>query len=254
MKGMYIMIEIFYLHNSGFTIELGNDALIIDYYKGRLQRAWRAPLDKQPAAYRDVYVFASHAHGDHYNRAIFEWLSEREDIQYILSDDIRSAVPASMARDIGGAKHTVRYIADGENLRVGNLDIHAYGSTDAGVSFHILAEDGTSIFHAGDLNYWHWRDESTDAEVREAFEMFTKELDKLKNGIDKIDVAFFPVDPRMGSDYYRGAALFCEAMKPSMLIPMHFSHKFSPPPAFYEEVSQYTKIVHVGPDSGKLAI
>ena len=242
---------IYYLYNSGFTIELGRDALIIDYYKGNLGKPWRMPLEKHPSDYRDIYVSASHVHGDHYNRAIFGWLSEREDIRYILSDDIKPSVPSGALNKNG--KHSIDFICDGESRRIGNLDVSAYGSTDEGISFHIVAENGTSIFHAGDLNYWHWKDESTDNEVAEAYASFARELEKIKKSVQKIDVAFFPVDPRMGSDYYRGAVLFCEAMKPAYLIPMHFSAVFSPPKEFYTAVTAYTKVVHVGPGSGKLS-
>jgi len=98
-------MEIFYLYNSGFAIELDNDALIIDYYRGSLGKSWKAPLDKHPSEYRAVYVLASHVHGDHYNRVIFDWLSERADIHYILSDDIRHAVPT---RTGGYTLHTFR--------------------------------------------------------------------------------------------------------------------------------------------------
>jgi L-ascorbate metabolism protein UlaG (beta-lactamase superfamily) len=245
-------MDIFYLYNSGFSIELGGDALIIDYFRGRLGRQWRAPLDKHPSAYGNIYVFASHIHADHYNGVIFEWLSEREDIRYILSGDIRPAVPARMLNK--DSRHTVDFINAGERLKVGNLDIRAYGSTDAGVSFHITAEDGTDIFHAGDFNYWHWRDESTDAEIGEAREMFKKELDIIKKGVSKPRAAFFPVDPRMGSDYYRGAVLFCEAVRPVLLVPMHFSSAFSPPREFYDEVAPYTKVAQTGPGSGKIIV
>ena len=246
-------MDIYYLYNSGFAVETGGDALIFDYYRGSLNRPWRMPLDKSPGGYRGVYVFASHAHGDHYSREIFKWLSERGDIRYILSDDIKPAVPssASMAKDGSPA---FAYMREGDRVNVGSLCVTAYGSTDAGVSFHVATEDGTSIFHAGDFNYWHWRDESTDAEVAEADAMFTDILNKIRAGVGKIDVAFFPVDPRMGDDYYRGAIRFCEATRPALLVPMHFASVFAPPAGFYAEIGKYTKVAAVGPAAGKLTI
>ena len=39
------------------------------------------------------------------------------------------------------------------------LRVHAFGSTDVGISFLVEAE-GKKIFHAGDLNNWHWMDEA----------------------------------------------------------------------------------------------
>jgi L-ascorbate metabolism protein UlaG (beta-lactamase superfamily) len=246
-------MNIFYLYNSGFSIEHGEDAVIIDYYKGGLKKPWRMPLDRRPSEYRGVYVFSSHVHGDHYNRAIFDWRSERGDIFYVLSEEIRQAVPGlEPSKNAGAALPT--FMRDGDCARVGSLDVRAYGSTDLGVSYHIVFEDGTSIFHAGDLNYWHWRDESTNLEVAEADAAFTRELQKIRDGIGRLDAAFFPVDPRMGGDYYRGAIRFCEAMRPALFIPMHFSARFSPPPGFYDEINPYAKVVRAGPESGKLAL
>ena len=47
------------------------------------------------------------------------------------------------------------------------LRIQAFGSTDVGISFLIHLQ-GKSIFHAGDLNNWHWSEESTEQEIRKA--------------------------------------------------------------------------------------
>lgn len=245
-------MNIYYLYNSGFTVELRGDALIFDYYRGAPAKPWRIPVGKDPVSYDNIYVFASHAHGDHFNRVIFDWLSERDDIRYVLSDDIKPAVKAPITGKDG--KGTVTYLGSGDSVRVGSLDIRAFGSTDAGVSFHVTDEGGTSLFHAGDFNYWHWSDESTPGEVADAYTMFAGILETIKEGIKKLDIAFFPVDPRMGGDYYRGAILFCEAMKPDIFIPMHFSSIFSPPDGFFKEIGAYTRVVQAGPGAGRLDI
>lgn len=247
------MVNIYYLYNSGFSIELGEDAVIVDYYKGGLGTPWRTPLARNPGEYRGVYVLSSHVHGDHYNAGIFDWRSERADIHYVLSEDIKHAA-ANPARIKKRGHRVPVFLRDGDSARVADLDIRAYGSTDAGISFHIVSDDGTSLFHAGDFNYWHWRDESTDAEVSEADAAFTGTLEKIRRGIDRLDIAFFPVDPRMGCDYYRGAVRFCEAMKPALFIPMHFSSKFAPPPEFYDEINRYAKVAVPGPSAGKVSI
>jgi len=153
-----------------------------------------------------------------------------------------------------GASFTLTFLNEGGRARAGSLDVTAYGSTDAGVSFHVLADSGASVFHAGDLNFWHWRDESTEAEIAEADAAFTDALAKIHKGVAMLDAAFFPVDPRQGSEYYRGAVRFCEAMRPALLIPMHFSSKFEPPQAFYAEISPYAKVIHAGPRAGRLII
>ncbi len=58
--------------------------------------------------------------------------------------------------------------------------------------------------------------EEADAEFRRAVQPLSRE---------KIDVAFFPVDPRQGTMYEAGANYFILAVKPRILIPMHYFHR-----------------------------
>lgn len=55
--------------------------------------------------------------------------------------------------------------------------------------------------------------EEADAEFRKAVKPLEKE---------KIDVAFFPVDPRQGAMFDAGANFFILSVKPRILIPMHY--------------------------------
>ena len=99
------------------------------------------------------------------------------------------------------------------------ITVTAYGSTDLGISF-LVDIDGLKIFHAGDLNFWHWRDESTMAEIEEAEAEFTRKVKPLSSV--GIDIAMFPVDPRQGSMYEAGANYFILTAKPRLMIPMHY--------------------------------
>ena len=42
--------------------------------------------------------------------------------------------------------------------------VKAYGSTDIGISF-LVKVDGLTIFHAGDLNWWHWKEDSLEEQL-----------------------------------------------------------------------------------------
>jgi hypothetical protein len=99
------------------------------------------------------------------------------------------------------------------------VHVKAYGSTDAGVSF-LVTLDGMKFFHAGDLNFWHWREVSNARQIQEADEDFKAEVKDLQG--EDIDVAFFPVDPRMGMLFDAGANYFILTGKPRLLLPMHF--------------------------------
>mgnify|MGYP002230799531 CR=1 FL=1 len=86
------------------------------------------------------------------------------------------------------------------------------GRTDVGISFLVEAE-GKKIFHAGDLNNWHWMDESSEAEWKGYERDYLFELDCICSYTRNMDVVMFPVDPRLGTEYMRGARQFVEQIK-----------------------------------------
>ena len=60
----------------------------------------------------------------------------------------------------------------------------------------------------------------------------------------------FPVDNRMGKDYYKGAQQFVEQIKTSIFVPMHFDETYKQADAF-ESIAkangcQFLKITHRG--------
>ena len=113
----------------------------------------------------------------------------------------------------------VRGMVPGEMREIYGARIRAYGSTDEGVSF-LISVEGKQIFHAGDLNFWHWAEESTPEEVAQARADYEDVLSTLRG--EQIHAAMFPVDPRMGRDFALGAELFLKEIQPEKLIPMHF--------------------------------
>ena len=216
-------MRIQYLGNSGFCIRDDQDLIIVDCYNPEHHKY----LEPEIAAAEHVTVLVSHSHRDHYSPSVRMW-RRLGNVQLVFSDDIP---PAS----------GVIPIHSGESLCVNHLEIYAFDSTDAGVSF-LIVRKGKRLFHAGDLNYWHWQEESSPEEIEEAQEAFLLALAQLGDGVLESDVAFFPADPRMGCDYYRGAVQFVQAMRPKVFIPMHYGAVFAPPPAFLEEIKPYTQI------------
>lgn len=194
-------IKITYLHHSGFTVETDECIMVFDFYQGNLT----LPNKK-------TYVFVSHMHPDHYNPEIFAWQKERSDIKYILGFDLIGDAHIPCERG------NITFVSPDQEIQIGTLNVKAYGSTDEGVSFLVRC-DGVSIFHAGDLNWWYWAEE-TPAENMIAEQGFRSEIAKIKE--ECIDIAFFPVDPRLEQNYNLGAELFINAIGPSYFIPMHF--------------------------------
>lgn len=208
-----------YLFHSGFSIECADCTLVIDYFmdscegergieKGVVEEAFLS----RPGRF---YVLSSHGHGDHFNPVVMGWQQRRPDIQYILSRDILLSGKAHSAKN-------VHPLQKGDIYEDDCLCIEAFGSTDLGISF-VIRKDGKALFHAGDLNNWHWNREAPQEFADEAERAYLLELSDIKEKTPRMDAAMFPVDPRLGPDCGKGAEQLMEAVEVATLIPMHFS-------------------------------
>lgn len=217
-------MKLTYIYHSGFAIE-GNDfTIIIDYYKDTSPDPGKGYVHSQllqrPGR---LYVLASHSHADHFNPEILKWKEQRPDIQYLFSEDIRAQRMACF--------HDAVFLEKGEEWNDDLLKVQAFGSTDIGISF-LLDVEMKRIFHAGDLNNWHWEEESTPEETQAYEHQFSEELNTLATFTPYIDLAMFPVDPRLGKDYTRGARQFIEKIKTGWFAPMHFWENYDKANAF----------------------
>lgn len=198
--------------------------MVIDYYKDSANR--NGVVSNMLKEYKGkLYVLSSHSHHDHYNPEILTWRQTHPDVTYIFSKDIQDNKMA-INTDVVFLDKLDVYIDD-------LLDIKAYGSTDLGISFLIKVQ-GKIIFHAGDLNNWHWNEESTKEEIEEAESFYLSELNTLAKDVKHIDLAMFPVDPRLGKDYMRGAEQFIDRIKTGIFVPMHFGEAYEKAAAFTE--------------------
>ena len=222
--------SIWYLHHSGFAVETAGHFLVFDYYCDRpegearsLENGVVSPC--QLDGDKKILVFVSHGHGDHFNRVIFAWQKDRSDIVYVLSNDIKPKVEPSLPNSY--------FVLPYQQLCIDDVRIRTYGSTDAGVSF-LVEVDGLRIFHAGDLNCWYWYYESTPEELKQDKESFEREIQKMAG--ERIDIAFFPVDPRLKEYYHMGGEHFINQLRPDLFVPMHFWEQYDVTRKFAEKM------------------
>lgn len=196
-------MKVTYLYHSGFMVEEEDTVLIFDYFKGELPAFGE---NKQ------VYVFASHRHYDHYKKKIYDWREICPNITYILSDDI----PAKKYMD-----HTV-FIGPNSEREIGSIKVRTLKSTDEGVAFFVCVK-GKTLYHAGDLNWWHWEEEGTiyNEMMKRNYQY---EISKIEG--EHIDAAFVPVDPRLGDQFYYGLDWFMSHTDTEHVFPMHFWGKY----------------------------
>ena len=208
MEQNYIVTH--YYH-SGFSVAGGHTLLVFDYWRGERGEV-APPIQLTPEKlkrFQQVFVFISHEHIDHMDPVVFSW-SEHANVTYIVSSDMPVGTRG-------------RRMAPGDTLKLSeDVTATAFDSTDLGVSF-LVDFGGIRFFYAGDLNFWHWREESTMQEIEEAEAEFRKAVQPLTK--ETVDIAFFPVDPRQGAMFEAGANYFILSVKPRILIPMHYFHR-----------------------------
>lgn len=211
-----------YIYHDCFMLQSASCTVVFDYFadpagSGRFLDA----VDPE----KPLYVLVSHHHKDHFTPAIFTWAHRFPRIHYILSKDTARAVNYILKP---GSTYRGPYVVDrswvtvlrpGQVYTDGTITVNAYGSTDIGNSY-LLAVDGRTVLHAGDLNAWVWKDESTPAEVAAAVRDFEAIVDTIAPG--RIDLALFPVDARLGRDYWEGAYRFTRLKDVGLFVPMHF--------------------------------
>ncbi len=195
------MNRITYLHHSAFLIELAHTVLLFDYTQGALP-TWDSK--------KKLYVFASHAHGDHYVPSIFQLSAAA----FFLSEDITP--PAACSANI----HS---LAPHESVSIDALHVHTFFSTDEGVAFLVECE-GERIYHAGDLHNWYWEEDTkaTQAMMKERYE---KELLLVKPFAPSI--AFVVLDPRQGAHGGDGMDAFWQIVSAPAIFPMHLWQDFA---------------------------
>ena len=95
------------------------------------------------------------------------------------------------------------------------MKIRTLRSTDEGVAFFVRFKEMT-IFHAGDLNWWHWEDES-EAYNEMMRRNYQYEIGKIEG--ERIDAAFLPLDLRQGEQFFWGMDYFIAAYGYESCIP-----------------------------------
>jgi len=203
------MIRTTFLDHSGFLVELPSVTLLFDWWKGEL-----------PSLRENVplLVFSSHWHEDHFNPAIFNLNADA----YILGE----MQPDWLHRKGVSSEKIEQSISLSGNDSVAPLPgvtVETLPSTDEGVAFLVTA-DGLTVFHAGDLNWWHWEGEPDPWNPDMAVH-FQQYAEPLRNR--HIHLAMLPLDPRLNKDGFRGANHFLRLARIDRFIPMHQWGKFA---------------------------
>lgn len=241
-------MKVTYLEHSGFVIEDGKRAYVFDY--------WKDPagvIDTLVAQGYELHVFVSHIHHDHYMKSIFKYLpyihsvwyheevpalrdacqQAQEIVSFNKTDEASNVIvnrikegclnigqnmtAEDLTEELVQQVFSLHSMKVGDTVKSDKLTVTMFGSTDAGGSF--LVDTGTHrIFHAGDLNWWHWSGD-TPENIAEAKQLKEKEFAPL-TGLS-VDVMMFPVDARLEVAREWGALEVLGMMNTKLFIPMH---------------------------------
>ncbi|MBR4579321.1 MAG: MBL fold metallo-hydrolase [Oscillospiraceae bacterium] len=201
-------MRVTYIKHSGFLVEWEDIACLFDWAGGELP-----PIGED----KKLFVFISHAHTDHYDADIYEKLSGRAGRTFLLSDDIPPAPAGERALRLGPNQR--RTLAAGKK---GAMAVTTLGSTDQGVAF-VVNYAGRTVYHAGDLHWWAWPDD-TAAEEREMKNAFFAQIVKLKGM--QLDAAFLPLDPRLGGNFWMGFDALMRSAQVKAAFPMHLWERY----------------------------
>ena len=189
----------------------------IPYFKRRFKRKWDScywlfdyfegtipELDSQ----KELFVFCSHSHEDHFSPSVFELAKKYPSVNYIFSNEVCNACKKLAKRESKELPviHFLksRTVTDFTTAAGEVMKIHTLLSTDCGCAFFI-EYNGKSIYHAGDLHWWYWEGEDPDWNKKMTAD-YKKEMEYLEGKY--IDLAFNVLDPRQEKDYALGMNYF----------------------------------------------
>lgn len=204
-----------YLYHSGVLLENHEVQVFIDSYKD---------ISKVINRDKRIYILASHGHSDHWNNDNIKYYGDN--VTFVLSSDITSSM--SFKKEIESYKSVFPWkqvvsVEPYEKYELRDINVSTYGSTDLGVSF-IIEFDEKQIYHSGDLNWWHWENDSEEAQKKEANDYKT-ELNKFE--FNQFDLAFVPLDPRLNAHCYLAMDYFLDQFGVALLVPIHFGENYS---------------------------
>ena len=201
-----------YLSHSGFLLDW-----LFDYFEGTIPE-----MNPQ----KDIVVFCSHSHADHFSPSVFALSEKYPSVTYIFSNEVRNSCK-KLEKKNGNPLPSIHFLKSRTDTSLTTptgeqLHIHTLLSTDCGCAF-LIEYNGKCIYHAGDLHWWYWEGEDPDWNKKMTAD-YKKEMEYLKG--KRLDLAFTPLDPRQEKDYALGMNYLLEQTFTQHIFPMHFWNDF----------------------------
>lgn len=240
-------MKVTFIHHSSFCVELGDKVLVFDYFNGTRTRGMEV-IDTIPEFHfrgrmpefgpdQEIYVFVSHRHQDHFDPEIFGWVEKYPKIRYIMPRQMKFNDNYFTKRGLDPAvRDRILPVELSGEAALDGMEIETFVSTDEGVAY-LVSYGGRSVYHAGDLHWWHWDGEPEEV-LRYQENLYKKEIDRLAR--HHVDVAFVVLDSRLTTGLFWGLDYFLKKVDADHVVPMHLWQN-------YHLISQYKAL----PDEGR---
>jgi len=197
---------IWYLNHSGWAIKTQYHFLIFDYTEdgpkpenATLLKGW---IDPQNLKNESIFVFISHAHGDHFDPSILDWGKMHAQVTYIFGWDAEE-YSQYVTLDLP------RAIKKLDDMEIFSIQ-HDFDNIPEAA--FLVKVDGLVIFHSGDHG-------STGAVINQDFK---DNIDYLAQQTQKVDIAFISqFGSRSGEAVNQGDLYTMNTFKPAVTFPMH---------------------------------
>lgn len=209
-----------YIHHSCFAYNAPRFVIVYDY--------WKDPndillpiLDEAAEQSKDVYFIISHFHEDHFNADIPQWCHDNPSWHLLASYD-------TVRRRHIDKELPLAVLRPGDIVDTPFFRLHAYRSTDVGVSTVTQLFDGTTLYHAGDNNNWYFAEpnlfyaDRVKISLDQMDKLFLSILHDIRKDFPYLDHAMFPVDHRVEQEMLRGLFQLLETFRVGRVHPMHF--------------------------------
>ncbi len=204
-----------YIHHNCFLLEFAGSSYLFDVPgPGHLpEDARRVLLEKVRG--RDLLVFISHSHEDHFDPGLPRLLSGVASLGFVVSDDVEDMFPDSVPPGS-------LVVEPDESYQWRGLNIETLMSNDLGVAF-VIRDGGRTVYYGGDLADWSW--DSLGEKARRMTGEFFRQAVQQVAGQD-VQVAFSNVDDRLAN--LAGGPEFVRLVRPRVFVPMHTFGKAAP--------------------------
>ena len=221
---------IWYLDHSAIAVETNNHLLLFDLFGKSLQPPKEMGLAQgfvNPDELRDkdVVIFVSHEHPDHFDPAIFSLRDRLKRVRFVLPEEFDEIYQGDL------------FAAPNQTYHLPDMTVTTFESTDIGLAY-LVEVDGKRIYHAGDLNWWHWEGEEEEFNLDQA-KRYQQQMQLLADALDgnHLDLACIPVNPRLHSDCLRGLLAFDSQVFAKNILPIHFWGDFSVMQTLHDRLS-----------------